>query len=95
MIESHSEKEIYEACIKLMQSLTKDFKDYLDYLEINLEDTNEEEQFCIMYSSRELVNKLFLTHTDHSGATSTQQKCEELGIDPYTFVSFSFDENNN
>ena len=41
----------------------------------------EEERFCLYMHPTEIVNRLFLYHTDHSGGTSTRAKCHELGIE--------------
>ena len=93
--QSHSEKEIYEACIDLMNNLVDEFRDYLDFLDIDVSSLSEEEQFCLNMPPTEIVRKLFLSHTSHSGGASTRAKCNELGIDTDKWVQFSFPEYKN
>lgn len=76
---SHSEKDIYEGCIALMQELTDRFKEYLEYMDIDTSD--REETFCTSFYPTEIVNRLFLWHTKHSGGTSCRMKLTELGVD--------------
>lgn len=79
-IESHSEKQILEGCISLIQEMVDGFRDYLDYIGHDEPECEEEKQpFCMSYFH--IVNRLFLWHTRHSGGTSTRAKCHELGID--------------
>ena len=77
--DSHSEKEILKGCILLMQSLMGRFEEYLEYMDIAPE--IEEERFCTTFTYGEIVQRLFLWTTHHSGGTSTWLKCEKLGVD--------------
>lgn len=75
-IESQSEAQILKGCIELMQSVTNTFNEFIDY------------DFNISYSYFEIVQRLFLQHTNHSGGTSTRAKCKELGVDSSDRVVF-------
>ncbi len=93
MTKSHSEKEIYEGCLALMDELVKDFSDYLEYIGVDLSDYSEDEQFGVRKTPAEIVERLFLWGTSHSGGTSQRMKCKELGIDDaYEPIWFGFDE---
>jgi len=76
---SHSEKQILEGCISLMQEMCDYFREYLDYIDFEPEYEEEKQPFCMSYFH--IVNRLFLWHTSHSGGNSTRTKCAELGID--------------
>lgn len=91
MTSSHSEKDIYEGCLALMNELTDRFYEYLEFLEVDLSEYPEEEQFDATFNTTEIVERLFLWRTYHSGGTSQRMKCEELGIDPWKEVHFKFD----
>ena len=79
-ISSHSEKQILEGCIALIQEMVDGFREYLDYIGHDEPEYEEEKQpFHMSYFH--IVNRLFLWHTSHSGGTSTRAKCHELGID--------------
>lgn len=86
MIESHSESDILKGCIALMQELTSEFEEYLDYMKIKPE--YDEERFCTEFTYFHIVQRLFLWMTYHSGGTSTIEKCRELSIDFGDVVSF-------
>lgn len=88
-VKSHSEEQVVKGCIELMWDLVSRFEDYLDYLDIDYTEIPEEERFEVRYSNFEIVNKLFLSTTTHSGGTSTRQKCKELGLDSADNVVFS------
>lgn len=90
MIESHSEQKIVECCIELMQELVNEFEKYIDYIDIDLSELPDDEHFKVCYTNAEIVNKLLLSATTHSGSTSTRQKCKELGLDSSKSVEFSF-----
>ena len=92
MVESHSEKDIYDKCVRLMSDLTDKFYNYLDYLGIDVTKLDEEEQFSALYYPEEIVSELFLSRTTHSGGTSTREKCKELGINTNLPVKFDFSE---
>lgn len=79
-LSSHSEKQILEGCIALIQEMVDGFREYLDYIGHDEPEYEEEKQpFHMSYFH--IVNRLFLWHTSHSGGTSTRAKCHELGID--------------
>lgn len=90
MIESHSEQKIVECCIDLMQELVNEFEKYIDYIDIDLTELPDDEHFKVCYTNAEIVNRLLLSTTTHSGGTSTRQKCKELGIDSSKSIEFSF-----
>ena len=77
-IPTHSELQIYEGCISLMQGLVEDFKEWLEFQNIEVA---EDERFRIGISPFKIVNRLFLWHTDHCGAISTWAKIDELEIE--------------
>lgn len=87
---SHSEKEIVEGCITLMQWLTGKFKEYLEF--VGFEPECEEERFSVNFYMSEIVRTLLLSGTSHSGGTSTAQKCKELGFDYSKIIEFDFEE---
>lgn len=92
-LKSHSEAEIVNGCIALMQELTGQFEDYLSFMGITPD--SEEERFRTRFSYFDIVQRLLLWNTYHSGGTSTREKCRELGFDPGDGVSFEderFDE---
>lgn len=77
---SHDEKYILEGCIDLMDRLVDQFCEYLDFIGIDVEDTDPDELPSFGFTPFEIVNTLFLRYTSHSGGTSTREKCKELGI---------------
>ena len=87
MTASHSERDIYEGCIALMESLVGSFEQYLEYIGVDLKD---EAPFNADFRTTEIVERLFLWKTAHSGGTSQSMKCRELGIDPWETVRFEF-----
>lgn len=90
MIESHSEQKIVECCIDLMQELVNEFEKYIDYIDIDLKELPDDEHFKVCYTNAEILNRLLLSTTTHSGGTSTRQKCKELGLDSSKSIEFSF-----
>lgn len=90
MIESHSEQKIVECCIDLMQELVNEFEKYIDYIDIDLTELPDDEHFKVCYTNAEIVNRLLLSTTTHSGGISTRQKCKELGLDSSKSIEFSF-----
>lgn len=79
-VKSHSEKDILNMCISLLDEMVGYFGEYMEW--IGYEPTKEEKvcgYFGMTYFH--IVKKLFLYHTTHSGGTSTFKKCHELGID--------------
>lgn len=85
-VESHSEREIVNSCVSLMQELVGYFEDYLDFMGIIPQ--NEEERFQMELSYFHIVNRLLLWKTSHSGGASTREKCDELGFDSSDCVTF-------
>jgi hypothetical protein len=79
MTSSHSEKDILNGCISLMQSLMGRFEEYLDFIDFHPDPDYEEERFCTEFYMTEIVERLFLWHTRHSGGTSQMMKLRELG----------------
>lgn len=77
-IPTQSEKQIYEGCLALMHGLVEEFGEWLEWQGVEVP---EEERFCLNMPPTEIVNRLFLYHTSHSGGTSTRAKCHELGIE--------------
>ena len=61
-----------------MQRLVDAFEEYLDFMDIHPE--SEEEVFTTEFCNTEIVERLFLWNTRHSGGTSQRKKCQELGI---------------
>lgn len=57
---------------------------------IDLTELPDDEHFKVCYTNAEIVNRLLLSTTTHSGGTSTRQKCKELGLDSSKSVEFSF-----
>lgn len=84
VLSDNSQKEIYQGCIQLMQNLTTEFEKYLEFIEAD----NNEEQFRVSISNFEIVQKLLLSATNHSGGTSTREKCAELKIDYADTITF-------
>lgn len=89
-IQVQTERQIYDGCLSLMQGLVDSFKEWLEWQGI---ETPEEERFRRYYYPAEIVNRLFLYHTYHSGGTSTRAKCHELGIeDPTRLIEFKVED---
>lgn len=53
----------------------------MDYMGFEYDPENEEEQPVFKYSYFHIVQTLLLWNTSHSGGTSTQVKCRQLGFD--------------
>ena len=85
-VESHDEKAILDGCIDLMQWLMGEFEKYLEFVEFTPE--YEEERFATSITYAEIVERLFLWETYHSGGTSTRKKCNELSVDSSKSVVF-------
>lgn len=62
----------------------------IDYIDIDLTELPDDEHFKVCYTNAEIVNRLLLSTTTHSGGTSTRQKCKELGLDSSKSIEFSF-----
>lgn len=82
MSESHNEAAILRGCIALMQQLMGRFEEYLDFIDVHPDD--EEERFCTEFCMTEIVERLFLWETHHSGGTSQRLKLQVLGVDADT-----------
>lgn len=84
--ESVSESEILQNCIYLMGELFTDFVEWYRFVHGDdaIEELDDEERFQLKVSYFHIVQRLFLWGSNHSGGTSTRQKCRELGIDDGT-----------
>lgn len=91
-LESHDEKAILEGCIAMMQSVGGRVNEWIEWLGIWPDDENEYLDFGWYYS--EIVRRLFLWNTTHSGGTSTYAKCRELGVDPCDTVTVRISNNS-
>ena len=87
MTYSHSEIDIFNGCIQLMQGLVDEFQEYCEWM--GWEPESEEERFCLSMPYLEIVRTLFLSHTTHDGGTSTGMKCKNLGIKKHS-ITFEF-----
>ena len=92
MTSSHSEREIYKGCIALMQELTDEFREWLEWQEIEVD---ADERFEVYFPCKHIVERLFLWHTNHSGGTSCGLKLRELGIEKYEERFGCFDEEDD
>ena len=72
-------KEIVHGCIYLMQKLTGQFEDYLEFMDVKPE--SNEERFATTMTYFEIVRDLLLWTTRHSGGNSTMKLCHDLGFD--------------
>lgn len=79
MTKSHNEREIYEGCISLMNDLMRKFEDYLVFTGLS-EFIEEDDRFAVSFPATQIVERLFLWYTSHSGHTSQLLKLKELGI---------------
>lgn len=82
---SHSEQCIVMNCVELMKQVYDDMLKYLEFMDIEYD---EDEIPIFTYSYFRIVQKLLLSHTRHSGGTSTREKCKLIGIDSYDSVTF-------
>jgi len=78
---SHSEKDIVEGCIALMENVHQNMLEYMEHMGFEYDSENKEEVPQFVYSYFEIVQRLLLNRTSHSGGTSTRKKCEKLGFD--------------
>ena len=90
-MEKHTDRQIYDGCILLMQKMVDYFQGYLEYLGYDLDKLDEDERFVVRMSNMEIVRQLFLQNTRNSGGCSTRDFCEKLGVDTYKSVKFEFD----
>lgn len=90
-MEKHTDRQIYDGCIYLMQRMVDYFQEYLEYLGYDLDLLDEDERFAVGISNMEIVRWLFLFHTRNSGGCSTRDFCEKIGIDASEVVKFEFE----
>lgn len=90
-MEKHTDRQIYDGCIHLMQKMVDYFREYLEFLGYDLDKLDEDERFAVGMSNMEIVRQLFLYHTRNSGGCSTRDFCEKLGVGPYRGVKFEFE----
>ena len=86
-ISSHSEREILDACVEMIQGMADEFLEYLEYVGYEPED-DEKMSFCNK-SYFEIVQRLFLWGTSHSGGTSTMKKCRQLGVNSGDSIAYN------
>lgn len=94
-IERHTDRQIYDGCINLLEKMVDYFQEYLEYLGYDLDKLDEDERFAVGMSNMEIVRQLFLYQTRNSGGCSTRDFCEKLGVDPYDSVKFEFEESED
>jgi hypothetical protein len=87
-LSSHSEKDIVNGCVSLMQNLYENMIQYMEFMGFEYDKEVEEERPHFEYSYFEIVNKLLLYRTSHSGGTSTRKKCKQLGYDSSERIIF-------
>ncbi len=87
-LSSHSEKDIVEACIGLMESVHGRMMEYMEMMDVE----HTEGIPVLNYSYFEIVQTLLLQRTRHSGGTSTRAKCEQLGFDSYETITIGESE---
>lgn len=91
-VQSHSEKDILKGAISLMESVFKGMIEYMKYMDFEWDNDNEEENPSFGISYFEMVQRLFLQNTSHSGGTSTRKKCEELGVPDDVVIELDWSE---
>lgn len=93
IVTSHSEEKILKHCLGLMEQLTREFQEWYEMIhgEDALNELDEEELFGCSFSYFEIVQKLFLFSTGHSGGNSTRTKCEQLGVNSWENITFGFE----
>ena len=93
-LESHDEKHILKSCLGLMQDMVDEFAEWYRWQhgEDSIEKLDEEERFCIRKTYFRIVKELFLSHTNHSGGTSTRAKCKQLGVDWGEEIEFDWSD---
>ncbi len=95
-VPSHSEHDIVLGCIGLINEVLNGEFAIFEQLEadgFNFDEYREKSECELGFSLTyfEIVQRLLLYHTSHSGGTSTRAKCRELGFDPSQCVSFHRD----
>ena len=93
-MDNQSDKDILRCCLGLMQDLTDEFEEWYKWMhgEDAIENIDPEERFALRMSYFHIIQRLFLFNTNHSGGTSTREKCRELGLDSGEEVTFGFDD---
>lgn len=95
-LDSHDERMIYQGCIDLIEDCARQMREWFEMYGYELDC---DEIPCIMFYPAEIVRKLFLRHTRHSGGTSTRAKCIQLGINNshrmLEFECYSEDEDDD
>lgn len=81
-LSSHSEKDIVNMCIGLMEDVHERMMEYMEMMGLE----HDEGIPKLSYSYFEIVQKLLLCRTRHGGGTSTRNKCEQLGLDSYETI---------
>lgn len=89
-MEKHTDRQIYDGCIHLMQKMVDYFQEYLEYIGYDLDKLDEDDRFAVGISNMEIVRWLFLFHTRNSGGCSTIDFCEKIGIDD-SEIKFEFE----
>ena len=92
-MEKHTDRQIYDGCIRLMQKMVDYFNEYLEYLGYDLDKLDEDDRFAVEISNMEIVRLLFLSHTRNSGGCSTRDFCGKIGLDDVERVKFEFERN--
>jgi len=95
-ISSHSEHDIVLGCIGLIDEVLNGEFAIFEQLEadgFDFDKYKKRSECELGYSLTyfEIIQRLFLYHTTHSGGASTRAKCKELGLDPNQCVSFHRD----
>lgn len=86
IIKSHNEAEILKGCIILMQELTSEFEDYLDFM--NIKPEKDEERFCIDCTYSHIVSRLLMSGKKYDKGLHVSDKCKELGVDYSDTIAF-------
>lgn len=91
-VTSHSEKNILNGAISLMETVFRYMIDYMNYMGFEYDNDDDEEKPRFEMSNFEIVQRLFLSRTSHSGCTSTRAKCKELGVEDDVMINFEWSE---
>lgn len=85
-IEINSMKQIYQETVRLMGEMAGEFAEMLEFAGIDMDDLrenldlSEDDPIDICFNTREIVRRLFLSHTHNSGGTSTGNLKRLLGV---------------
>lgn len=91
MTSSHCERDIYDGCIYLMRELLRQVYEWFEIIGLDISELDSDEQFATSFYTTEIVERLFLWNTGHSGGTSQRLKLKELNINDDA-VMFDFSE---